>query len=104
MAIIGTFSKDGEGYKGELTTLRLQAKNVAILPNERATGDQAPSHRVFFGKAEVGAGWTTTSRAGTGYLNLKLDDPTFPAPIHAALFEDTDTGKFNLVWDRPKSN
>ncbi len=49
-----------------------------------------PSHRVFVGRAEIGVGWSKQSNEGRGYLSLKLDDPSFTAPIFANLFEDAD--------------
>lgn len=32
------------------------------------------------------------------YLSVKLDDPRFPAPIYACLFEID--GGFSLIWPR----
>jgi uncharacterized protein (DUF736 family) len=37
------------------------------------------------------------------YLWLKLDDPSFNAPIYASLFDDDDGKTFDLVWTRPPS-
>jgi uncharacterized protein (DUF736 family) len=31
------------------------------------------------------------------YLSLKLDDPTFPAPIYASLFADNEDDKYSPV-------
>jgi uncharacterized protein (DUF736 family) len=33
---------------------------------------------------------------------VKLDDPTFPAPIYANLMEQED-GTFAMLWSRPQS-
>lgn len=41
-------------------------------------------------RAESGAGCSQESREGRAYLSLKLDDPSFTAPIFANLFEDAD--------------
>ena len=38
-----------------------------------------------------GAAWAKSSAEGRGYLSLKLDDPSFSAPIFANLFQDEDT-------------
>jgi len=35
-----------------------------------------------------------------GYLGLKLDDPSFTAPIYANLFDDEDGKSFSLIWSR----
>ena len=52
MAIIGTFKKVGNGYEGELVMLALQAKGVRIVPEANRTNDNAPSHRVYVGRAD----------------------------------------------------
>ena len=49
----------------------------------------ASSHRVFVGRAEIGAAWSKTSNENRDYLSLKLDHPGFAQPIHANLFDDT---------------
>ena len=100
MANIGTFRKTGNEYTGEIVTLSLQARNVRLVPETRATGDNAPSHRVYVGRAEIGAAWAETSKAGRDYLSVKLDDPSFPAPIYANLFEAEGEDGYNLVWTR----
>ncbi|AUC99456.1 hypothetical protein CWS35_08380 [Bradyrhizobium sp. SK17] len=35
-----------------MVTLSVQAKNVRIVPEETRSNDNAPSHRVFVGKAD----------------------------------------------------
>jgi uncharacterized protein (DUF736 family) len=102
MATIGTFKKTGSNeFTGEIVTLSLQTKNVRIVPEARATGENAPSHRVFVGRAEIGAAWSKTSNEGRAYLGLKLDDPSFNAPIYANLFDDEEGEGFSLIWSRP---
>ncbi len=102
MATIGTFKKTGENeYAGEIVTLSVQAKGVRIIPDLRANGDNAPSHRVLVGRAEIGAAWSKRSNEGRDYLGLKLDDPSFNAPIYANLFDDEDGEGFSLIWSRP---
>ncbi|RUW16070.1 DUF736 family protein, partial [Mesorhizobium sp. M1E.F.Ca.ET.041.01.1.1] len=85
MATIGNFQLNlaGEEYNGEIVTLSLQAKKVRIVPDRRASGENAPSHRVLVGRVEFGAGWSKKSNEGRAYLGLKLDDPSFTAPIYA---------------------
>jgi uncharacterized protein (DUF736 family) len=102
MATIGTFKKTGNNeFTGEIVTLSLQTKNVRIVSEARATGENAPSHRVFVGRAEIGAAWSKTSNEGRAYLGLKLDDPSFNAPIYANLFDDEEGEGFSLIWSRP---
>lgn len=101
MATIGTFKKSGNEFTGEIVTLSLQAKNVRIAPESRTSGDNAPSHRVFVGRVEIGAAWSKQSNEGRSYLGLKLDDPSFTAPIYANLFDDEEGDGFSLIWSRP---
>lgn len=102
MATIGTFKKTGSNeFTGEIVTLNLQSKGVRIVPDLRASGENAPSHRVFVGRAEIGAAWSKRSNEGRDYLGLKLDDPSFTAPIYANLFDDEEGEGFSLIWSRP---
>jgi uncharacterized protein (DUF736 family) len=102
MATIGTFKKsETNEFTGEIVTLSVQAKNVRIVPENRATGESAPSHRIFVGRAEIGAAWSKRSSEDRDYLGLKLDDPSFTAPIFANLFEDADGESYSLIWSRP---
>jgi uncharacterized protein (DUF736 family) len=105
MANIGTFKKSGEnGYVGEIVTMSLQKKNVTIVAEEASENENAPSHRVIISKADVGACWQKTSKEGRDYLSIKLDDPSFTAPIFASLFADDDGKTFNLIWSRARTS
>ena len=101
MANIGTFKKSGHEFQGEIVTLSLQSKGVRIVPETNRTSDNAPSHRVYVGRAEIGAAWSKRSNEGRDYLGLKLDDPSFNAPIYANLFDEEDGETFSLIWSRP---
>jgi uncharacterized protein (DUF736 family) len=102
MATIGTFKKtNANEFAGEIVTLSVQAKGVRIVPDTRASGENAPSHRVVVGKAEIGAAWSKRSTEGRDYLGLKLDDPSFTAPIYANLFADEEGEGHSLIWSRP---
>jgi len=101
MANIGSFKKVGDEYQGSIVTLSVQAKGVRIVPDLRSTGENAPSHRVLVGRAEIGAAWTKRSGEGRDYLGLKLDDPSFTAPIFANLFDDEEGEGYSLIWSRP---
>ena len=100
MANIGSFKKSGNEYQGEIVTLSVQTKGVRIVPEANRSNDNAPSHRVFVGRAEIGAAWSKQSNEGRDYLSLKLDDPSFTAPIFANLFDDPDGGGYTLVCSR----
>ena len=100
MANIGSFKKVGSELQGEIVTLSVQTKGVRIVPEANRVSDNAPSHRVFVGRAEIGAAWSKRSNEGRDYLSLKLDDPSFTAPIYANLFEDEDGEAYSLIWSR----
>ncbi|MER9559675.1 DUF736 domain-containing protein [Mesorhizobium sp. M0323] len=102
MATIGNFQQsDNNEFSGEIVTLSLQTKKVRIVPDTRASGENAPSHRVFVGRIEIGAAWSKQSNEGRSYLGLKLDDPSFTAPIYANLVEGEDGQGYSLIWSRP---
>ena len=101
MATIGTFKKAGTNeFTGDIVTLNVKANGVRIIPDPRANGDNAPSHRVLVGRAEIGAAWSKRSGEGRDYLGLKIDDPSFNAPIYANLFDDEDGEGYSLIWSR----
>jgi uncharacterized protein (DUF736 family) len=104
MANIGSFKKVGSDFQGEIVTLSVQAKGVRIVAETNRSNDNAPSHRVYVGRAEIGAAWSKRSEEGRDYLSLKLDDPSFNAPIYANLFDDEDGDGYTLIWSRPRKN
>jgi uncharacterized protein (DUF736 family) len=104
MANIGTFKKSGDKFQGEIVTMSLQKKNVSIVPEPASDNENAPSHRVFVGAAEIGAAWPKTSKENRDYLSIKLDDPSFNAPIFANLFESEDGKTHNLIWSRARGS
>lgn len=102
MATIGTFKKTSTNeFTGEIVTLSVQAKNVRIVPEAGPVSENAPAYRVFVGRVEIGAAWAKRSNEGRDYLGLKLDDPSFTAPIYANLFDDEDGDGYSLIWSRP---
>ncbi|KGT76933.1 uncharacterized protein (DUF736 family) [Bradyrhizobium huanghuaihaiense] len=104
MANIGSFKKVGNDFQGEIITLSLQAKGVRIVTDANRSNDNAPSHRVYVGRAEIGAAWSKRSEEGRDYLSLKLDDPSFNAPIYANLFDDEGGEGYTLLWSRPRKS
>jgi uncharacterized protein (DUF736 family) len=98
MAQIGTFTRGDNGsFTGAIRTLTLNAK-ATLRPSEK-DNDKAPDYRVFAGTVECGAAWRKTSREEREYLSIKLDDPSFAAPIYASLIE-ADNGEHRLIWSR----
>jgi uncharacterized protein (DUF736 family) len=102
MATIGTFKKSGAEFLGQIVTLNVQTKNVRIIPEANWTNANAPSHRIFVGRAEVGAAWSKRSAEQRDYLSVKLDDPSFNAPIYAFLVQDEEGEGFALIWSRSR--
>lgn len=99
MATIGTFTKaDNGNFNGTITTLTLKAK--AVLRPVDKESEKAPDHRLTVGAVECGAGWQKTSREKRDYISVKIDDPTFPAPIYATLSETDTAGEYALIWSR----
>jgi uncharacterized protein (DUF736 family) len=101
MATIGTFAKHEDGsITGAIKTLTLNVKTAQFRPSE-SDNDKAPDYRIFAGATEFGAAWKKTSRENRDYLAVKLDDPSFPAPIYASLV-DADDG-YALIWSRSRA-
>ena len=100
MATIGTFTLDRDGsLKGQIKTLTLSAE-VSLEPVE-SDEEGAPAYRLYAGAVELGAAWAKTAKeSGREYHQVRLDDPSFPAPIFANLIEDEDSGSFALIWNR----
>lgn len=98
MATIGAFNQQANGnYSGSIKTLTLNVKSAQLRANDK-TDDKAPDYRIFSGQTEFGAAWKRTSREEREYLSVKLDDPSFPAPIYASLVEID--GGHSLIWSR----
>ena len=102
MANIGSFKKSGSEFQGEIVTLSVQTKGVRIVQETSRGNDNAPSHRIYVGRAEIGAAWSKRSNEGRDYLSVKLDDPSFSAPIYANLVDGPDGETFSLIWSRSR--
>jgi uncharacterized protein (DUF736 family) len=102
MAVIGTFTpaKDG-GWVGTIRTLTIDAK-VRLVPNDDRTSKKAPAFRVFVGNSRIGEAWEakTAGLSPKEYLRVRLDDPTLPEAIFAALFQMNDGTGAQLLWSR----
>jgi uncharacterized protein (DUF736 family) len=105
MANIGTFTATEKGYAGSIETLTLQA-DVTFEPVERKSSEKAPDFRIFTKKSryEIGAAWQTSSaETGAQYLSVKLDDPSFAAPIQCRLVKTAASAGHSLLWDRKRT-
>lgn len=102
MAIVGRFSEREDGALiGHIRTLFMRSDKVVFEPSE-LTGARAPAYRIFTGdEIELGAAWRRTAKeTGAVYFDVKLDDPTFAAPVFARLTQAKDSRGYLLIWER----
>ena len=103
MATIGTFTSNGNGFTGTVRTLALNAK--AKLVRVETPSEKGPHFRIFAGNVELGAAWQKTAKdTERDYLSVKLDDPSFPAPIYASLVATEGSEELALIWSRRSSD
>lgn len=103
MSTIGTFKKSDDGYAGTIRTMTINVK-AAFIANDKNGNDKAPDFKIVAGERELGAAWKAKTRGEEPqeFLRVELDDPSFAAPLRAALFSNgADTGA--LVWTRSRS-
>lgn len=100
MARIGAFIATPDGFSGSIRSLKLSVSKVVFKAVDGDPAKDQPVYRVFAKGAEIGAAWKYTSAKGLDYLSVRLDDPSFPAPVSARLFASEDG--FDLVWNRPR--
>ena len=99
MATIGTFTASENGYTGSVKTLTLNVKAKFVATD--AENDKAPNFRIIAGSTEFGAAWKKTAKeSDREYLSVKLDDPSFTAPIYASLVKGEGDESFTLIWSR----
>ena len=100
MATIGTFTSTENGFTGSIRTLALNVKaRIARVDNP---SDKGPHFRIYAGNVELGAAWQKrSSESDRDYLSVKLDDPSFPAPIYATLTGGAGEDDSPLMWSRP---
>ena len=104
MSVIGTFKPDNDGgWSGTIRTLTIDVK-ARFVPNDNQDHDHAPAFRIFAGGSELGAAWRqrTNEAQAREYLSVKLDDPSLPEAVSAALFEAPDGREAQLIWNRRK--
>jgi uncharacterized protein (DUF736 family) len=99
MAQIGTFTRSDDGiFTGTIRTLNINVK-ATIRPVAKDS-ERSPDYRITANGVELGAGWSKAAKdSGAEYLSVKLDDPSFTAPVYATLVQG-DTGEHKLIWSR----
>ena len=85
MANIGTFKKVGNEFQGEIVMLTVQVKGVRIVPIDNRTNDEAPTHRVYVGRAEIGAAWPKVSSEKHGKPSADFGGALWQRQFHAGL-------------------
>ena len=99
MATIGTFTTTANGFAGTIKTLNLNVK--ARIERVENPSDKGPQFRIYSGAVDLGAAWQKTAKdTERDYLSVKLDDPSFPAPIYATLIEVDGQQGLQLIWSR----
>lgn len=100
MTQIGSFTRNPDGsYTGTIKTLAFDVK-ARLVPSDPAfASDKSPDLRVVVSGVEIGAAWRRTSKEDRPYHSVKLDDPSFTAPIYANLFEG-ENDEYALIWSR----
>jgi len=94
------FTSNGDGFSGSIRTLTLNVK--AKITRVENPSDKGPHFRIYSGAVELGAAWQKTAKeTERDYLSIKLDDPSFPAPIYATLIEVEGQEGLQLIWSRP---
>jgi uncharacterized protein (DUF736 family) len=77
---------------------RITLNTKAILRPVEKEGEKSPDFRISAGDMDSGGAWKKTSREGRDYISVKLDDPSFPAPVYARLSETA--GEYVLIRSR----
>lgn len=100
MAQIGTFTRNDDGtFTGTIRTLNINTK-ATIKPVATKDSERSPDFRVAANGVELGAGWSKAAKdSGAEYLSVKLDDPSFTAPVYATLVQG-DNAEHKLIWSR----
>ncbi len=99
MATIGTFTASDNGYTGSIKTLTLNVRAKFVATEKDS--DKAPDYRILAGTIAFGAAWKKTAKeTSREYLSVKIDDPSFSAPIFASLVKGESDDNFNLIWSR----
>jgi uncharacterized protein (DUF736 family) len=104
MAIIGTFKTTENGFTGAIETLTLKAEISIEAASKK--NDNQPDYRVFHVtehfKSDIGAAWRKTSREGSQYLSVSIDDPGLPEKIACRLVKTGAEHGHTLYWERPR--
>ncbi|WP_352981114.1 DUF736 domain-containing protein [Mesorhizobium sp. M1227] len=77
-----------------------QRQRQATIRPVAKDNERGPDYRVVANGVELGAGWRKAAKdTGADYVSVKLDDPSFTAPVYATLVQ-SDNGEHKLIWSR----
>jgi uncharacterized protein (DUF736 family) len=102
MAIIGHFTKQQDGrFTGRIETLTFT--RGAVFEPLRKRGEKSPDFRVTSDAADMGAAWKREGGEGE-YLSVRLDDPSFDAPVDCRLVKTGVKEHHSLIWQRDRKH
>lgn len=101
---IGSIKRNDRGtFTGRISAMAFSL--TLALREVGSNNPNAPKFEIFALSAakewvQVGAFFELISnRTGDAFLNGKIDDPSFPAPLYVTAFEQEDES-YNIVWQR----
>lgn len=98
----GLVTDDGEvtvqATEQFLREFMVQAKNVRIVPETNQTSENAPSHRVLVGRAEIGAAWSSRSHRQDIMRRLMMQYWALRAPLHRSETSLLQRGRRPPCW------
>ena len=103
MATIGNFTVDRQRLRRHRQDPRSRQREGEASFRPSAPRTRPRDFRILAGaNIEFGAVWKKKSQdTGREYHSVKLDDPSFPAPIYATLVEVEGEEGHSLIWSRP---
>jgi uncharacterized protein (DUF736 family) len=101
MNTIGTFKREGERYTGTVNILKYSGA-ATIEPIAQKNSEDSPDFQFLGGRnrAEIGGAWKERSERGNDYLSVRLDEPSFPAPVFCRLVQFEGEETYRLIWSR----
>ena len=100
-----------KGYiriSGEIHTLEIDLEFYFVSKGDRAP-ENFPDYTIYAVSRSgrdvpVGAAWRKVMkagrRAGEEFFSLTVDDPSFPAPLNVAAFQNGRPGEWDITWRR----
>ena len=102
---IGRFNESDGNLIGHIRTMFFKSDKVVFEPTVEPRAANAPAFRIYTAdEIELGAAWEKNGKEnGLVYYDVKLDDPTFAAPIRCRLAQAKQGGGYLLIWERIKA-